>query len=82
MQETTFEGPLSGYQVVAGVHASTGGTNNFHFASAAPPPEPLSTVPFLPDPNFVERPEISEWVEAILTGPKPCAALVGFGGFG
>ncbi|KAF2195361.1 hypothetical protein K469DRAFT_545893, partial [Zopfia rhizophila CBS 207.26] len=44
--------------------------------------EPFSTVPFAPDPDFVDRPEILAWVRDKCAGPGARAALVGLGGVG
>ena len=46
------------------------------------PREPFSTVPFAPDPDFVDRPEILAWVRDKCAGPGARAALVGLGGIG
>lgn len=46
------------------------------------PREPFSTVPFAPDPDFVDRPEILTWVRNKCAGPGARAALVGLGGVG
>jgi hypothetical protein len=44
--------------------------------------EPFSTVPFAPDADFVDRPEILPWVSNKCAGPGARAALVGLGGVG
>ncbi|KAB2576154.1 Kinesin light chain [Lasiodiplodia theobromae] len=44
--------------------------------------EPFSTVPFAPDPDFVDRPELLAWIRARCAGPGARAALVGLGGVG
>ncbi|KAF2787748.1 hypothetical protein K505DRAFT_221830, partial [Melanomma pulvis-pyrius CBS 109.77] len=49
---------------------------------SARPREPFSTVPFAPDPDFVDRPEILAWVRRKCAGPGARAALVGLGGVG
>ncbi len=41
-----------------------------------------STVPFAPDPDFVDRPEILTWIRDKCAGPGARAALVGLGGIG
>jgi len=46
------------------------------------PREPFSTVPFAPDPDFVDRPEIVAWVRDKCAGLGARAALVGLGGVG
>lgn len=42
----------------------------------------FSTIPFPPDPNFIERPAILESLRGKLRGPGGRAALVGLGGIG
>ena len=44
--------------------------------------ESFSTVPFAPDPDFVERPELLAWVSDRCAQPGARAALVGLGGIG
>jgi hypothetical protein len=44
--------------------------------------EPFSTVPFAPDADFVDRPEILAWVRDKCAGSGARAALVGLGGVG
>jgi hypothetical protein len=44
--------------------------------------ERFSTVPFAPDPDFVDRPAIVAWVRDKCAGPGARAALVGLGGVG
>ncbi|KAH7016535.1 P-loop containing nucleoside triphosphate hydrolase protein, partial [Microdochium trichocladiopsis] len=44
--------------------------------------EPFSTVPFLPDADFVERPDVTAWLDTTLAQPGGRAALVGLGGIG
>ena len=46
------------------------------------PNEPFSTIPFAPDPEFVKRVEILEWVRNKCARPGARAALVGLGGVG
>ena len=41
-----------------------------------------STVPFRPDPDFVERPDITAWLREHCSQPSSRAALVGLGGIG
>ncbi|KAF1812001.1 hypothetical protein P152DRAFT_488337, partial [Eremomyces bilateralis CBS 781.70] len=43
---------------------------------------PFSTVPFAPDPDFVDRPDILTWICDKCAGPGARAALVGLGGVG
>jgi len=45
-------------------------------------PKPFSTVPFAPDHDFVDRPEILAWIRDKCAGPGTRAALVGLGGVG
>lgn len=44
--------------------------------------EPFSTIPFAPDPDFVDRPELLAWIRDKCAGPGARAALVGLGGVG
>lgn len=50
--------------------------------NTARPREPFSTVPFAPDPDFVDRPEVLAWVRDKCARPGARAALVGLGGVG
>lgn len=43
---------------------------------------PFSMVPFPPDPDFVDRPDILGWLREKFTGVGARAALVGLGGVG
>lgn len=43
---------------------------------------PRSTVPFPPDPDFVDRPAIWAWITEQYAGPARRLAVVGMGGFG
>ena len=59
--------------------------NNFHCSHAPRPSEArkhFSTVPFLPDPDFVERPDVTAWLRDKCGRPPSRAALVGLGGIG
>ncbi|KAH7123380.1 putative kinesin [Dactylonectria estremocensis] len=77
-------GDVSGEHVFAGVHASGGGTINYNFGGHAPPRSirPSSTIPFPPDPKFVERTDIVLWLRDQTAQPGSRAALVGLGGIG
>jgi hypothetical protein len=44
--------------------------------------KPFSTVPFAPDADFVDRPDILAWMSDKCAGPGARAALVGLGGVG
>lgn len=64
---------------------------NFNFGSGRadnglPAPhrqlEPFSTLPFAPDPDYVDRPDILAWVRDKCAGNGARAALVGLGGVG
>ncbi|KAH7068389.1 kinesin light chain 1 [Paraphoma chrysanthemicola] len=44
--------------------------------------EAFSTLPFAPDPDFVDRPEMLAWLRDKCAGPGARAALVGLGGVG
>ncbi|KAK1837667.1 TPR domain protein (kinesin light chain), partial [Colletotrichum chrysophilum] len=84
MAESIFNGEIHGRNVVAAPHAAHGGTNNFYFADngQSKPRQPFSTVPFRPDPDFVERPAITAWLRGKCAQPASRAALVGLGGIG
>ncbi|WYZ43755.1 hypothetical protein EsH8_VII_000191 [Colletotrichum jinshuiense] len=84
MAESTFNAGISGRNVVAAPQASQGGTNNFYFASESlsKPRKPFSTVPFQPDPDYIERPSITAWLRDKCGRPASRAALVGLGGIG
>ena len=81
-----IENPVTGRNVVAGVSTELGGTTNFNFGVTPQLAEavhrPFSIVPFHPDPHFVNRPAISQWLQSTLVGPGCRAALVGLGGVG
>ncbi|KAF2188819.1 hypothetical protein K469DRAFT_702535 [Zopfia rhizophila CBS 207.26] len=88
MQQTSeFNGPIEGHIVIPAPH-NAGGTMNFNFGY--PPRQdgqsrkrkPFSTVPFAPDPDFVDRPGILAWLRDKCAGPGARAALVGLGGVG
>ncbi|WAO96033.1 NACHT domain-containing protein [Fusarium falciforme] len=90
---TQFHDAVSGQYTIAGPQASHGGSNNFHFygprAPADPaernppkPRKPFSTVPFPPDPDFVNRPDILKWMHEKCARPAARIALVGLGGIG
>ncbi|KAF1971389.1 hypothetical protein BU23DRAFT_600259 [Bimuria novae-zelandiae CBS 107.79] len=82
---STFQAQIDGHFVIPGTHTSAGGTTNFNFSCPPTkhrpvrPREPFSTVPFAPDPDFVDRPEIVAWVRDKCAGPGARAALVGLG---
>ncbi|KAF2844063.1 hypothetical protein T440DRAFT_60135 [Plenodomus tracheiphilus IPT5] len=89
MQQTSeFHGPIAGRYVIPGTHTAAGGTTNFHIGypptheNTARPREPFTTVPFAPDPDLVDRPEIAAWVRDKCAGLGARAALVGLGGVG
>lgn len=46
------------------------------------PPSPLSTVPFRPDPDFVQREELLDQIHEKCSAPAARIALVGLGGVG
>ncbi|KAH7124721.1 TPR domain protein [Dactylonectria macrodidyma] len=90
---THFHDTVSGQTTIAAPQASHGGSNNFHFygpgapAAAAgrnppKPRKPFSTVPFPPDPDFVDRPDILKWMHEKCARPAARIALVGLGGIG
>ncbi|KAK2594353.1 hypothetical protein QQS21_007954 [Conoideocrella luteorostrata] len=84
MNPVQFEGPVSGHNVFAGMHVSDGGAVNMTFAGSGPssPIKPFSMIPFPPDPAFIKRSAISQWVEEMVAGVGRRAALVGLGGVG
>lgn len=87
MSGPAFHAGLEGHTVIAAPQASHGGSINIHNHGAAPhaappAPGPFSTVPFLSDPDFVERPDITAWLHGRLGRLPRRAALVGLGGIG
>ena len=80
---TTFERIEDG-TVLAGTHVSRGILDStFHEPkSTSRLAEPFSTVPFLTDIDFVERPDVTAWLETALAQPSSRAALIGLGGIG
>ncbi|KAK3688861.1 P-loop containing nucleoside triphosphate hydrolase protein [Podospora appendiculata] len=86
MNGPTFQAELAGQNVIAAPHAADGGTINLHFNNQPPgpsaTPRPFSTVPFRPDPDFVERPNITAWLRKHCSQPPSRVALVGLGGIG
>ncbi|ETS73709.1 hypothetical protein PFICI_14655 [Pestalotiopsis fici W106-1] len=80
---TTF-GEVAGRNVFAGNHVSGGSLNvTIHEPSHLPRRrEPFSTVPFLPDPDFIERTDVATWLHDTLIPAGSRAALVGLGGVG
>lgn len=86
MSGLAFHAGLSGHNVIAAPQAFLGGVINFNYATeksnTAPTPGAFSTVPFQQDPDFVERPAITEWLRDTLGRPPHRAALVGLGGIG
>lgn len=88
---STFHGPLDAHTATTAPHCGPGGTMNFNFGSGRadnglPAPhrqlEPFSTLPFAPDPDYVDRPDILAWVRDKCAGNGARAALVGLGGVG
>ena len=84
MNTGTFQGPISGHNVVANTHVADGGTFNVNYHGSAPPApiKPFSMITFDPDPAFVKRPAISQGVKELTAGTGRRAALVGLGGVG
>jgi hypothetical protein len=90
MEGPTFQN-VRGHNTVAAPHASHGGTINInsttHYNSdgngePSVPPAPCSTVPFVQDDDFVDRPEIITQIEEKCSRPAGRVALVGLGGVG
>ncbi|KAF2685485.1 TPR-like protein [Lentithecium fluviatile CBS 122367] len=85
---SSFHAGIDGHVVIPGTYTGAGGMTNFniHYPPSQDrstrPREPFSTVPFAPDPDFVDRPEILVWVRDKCAGPGARAALVGLGGVG
>lgn len=94
---TEFRGAIAGRYTIAAPAASHGGSNNFYFGSdpatpanptsladrnSSQPRKPCSTVPFPPDPHFVDRPDILNWMRQKCDRPATRVALVGLGGIG
>ncbi|KAF2818103.1 hypothetical protein CC86DRAFT_414212 [Ophiobolus disseminans] len=85
---SVFHGPIDGRIVIPATHTAAGGTTNFNLSypsadeGSARPRKPFSAVPFAPDPDFVDRPEILAWVRDKCANPGARAALVGVGGVG
>jgi hypothetical protein len=69
--------------VFARTHISENMNVNIHEPSRPPQRrEPFSIVPFLPDPDFIERTNVATWLHDTLTPPGSRAAFVGLGGVG
>jgi hypothetical protein len=92
MEGSTF-GTVLGHNTVAAPHASQGGTinisstTNYHSSSNLDErtnirPTPCSTVPFVQDADFVDRPEIIARIDETCSKPAGRVALVGLGGVG
>ncbi|KAK3201035.1 hypothetical protein GRF29_213g764680 [Pseudopithomyces chartarum] len=85
---SSFHAGIDGQVVIPGTSTYDGGTTNFNIYNPPShnrptrPREPFSTVPFPPDPDFVDRPEILVWVRDKCAGPGARAGLVGLGGVG
>jgi hypothetical protein len=88
-----MEGPnfqnVHGHNTVAAPQASRGGTINIssttHYNSGGnpdKPPIPCSTVPFVRDADFIDRPEIIARIDEKCSKPAGRVALVGLGGVG
>ncbi|KAH8588907.1 P-loop containing nucleoside triphosphate hydrolase protein [Bisporella sp. PMI_857] len=88
-RSSEFNGAITGRNIIAGSHMETGATMNNYFGSypimqdgSSRKREPFSTVPFSPDHDFVDRPEILAWIHDKCAGPGARAALAGLGGVG
>ncbi|RMY50198.1 hypothetical protein D0865_07044 [Hortaea werneckii] len=56
--------------------------NEITFERAETPPSPSSNVPFRRDPDFLDRPVLTERIHAGVSAPAGRVALVGLGGVG
>ncbi|KAF1812000.1 hypothetical protein P152DRAFT_507770 [Eremomyces bilateralis CBS 781.70] len=82
-QPSDFTGGIQGDTVIAGTTTAAGGTTNFIISNGPSRKRtPFSTVPFAPDPDFVDRPDILAWIHDNCARPGARAALVGLGGVG
>ncbi len=74
----------SSITVVHGQNVNIGrGESELHLASKpSKSDKPFSAVPFAPDPDFVDRVEISAWIRDKCAQQGARAALVGLGGIG
>ncbi|KAJ8112893.1 hypothetical protein OPT61_g4848 [Boeremia exigua] len=84
---STFHGSFDADVAIPAPHCGPGGTMNFNFGSSPTDGQkrrivPFSTIPFAPDPDFVDRPAILAWVRDKCAGAGARAALVGLGGVG
>ncbi|KXJ84726.1 hypothetical protein Micbo1qcDRAFT_227710, partial [Microdochium bolleyi] len=73
---TTFE-RIEGWTVLAGTHVS-GGTLNVTVHEPESTPrhaEPFSTFPFLPDADFIERPDVTAWLDTTLAITQAAAYI-------
>jgi hypothetical protein len=79
---------VAGRNVFAGTHVFGGSLNvtihePTHEASRPPQRrEPFSTVPFLSDPDFIERTDVAIWLHDTFTPSGSRAAFVGLRGVG
>ncbi|KAJ3543777.1 hypothetical protein NM208_g3397 [Fusarium decemcellulare] len=64
--------------------ASRGGLNTPHrsWRGQTQPQKHIRTMPFLPDPDFIERPDILTFIREVCTRAPYRVALVGVGGIG
>ncbi|KAF2843949.1 hypothetical protein T440DRAFT_494281 [Plenodomus tracheiphilus IPT5] len=84
---SAFHGGIDAHIAIPAPQCGPGGIMNFNFGSyqadrQKQKPLPLSTVPFAPDPDFVNRPQIAARVRDKCAGLGARAALVGLGGVG
>ncbi|KAK6197687.1 hypothetical protein LQW54_010649 [Pestalotiopsis sp. IQ-011] len=79
--QTSF-GEIKAGNVLAGSHVINSTINFGQYDSKEAELSPFSTVPFLPDPDFVERTGVATWLHDTLIPPGSRAALVGLGGVG
>jgi hypothetical protein len=79
--QTSF-GEIKADNVLAGSHVVNSTINFGRYDSKEAELPSFSTVPFLPDPDFVERTDVATWLQDILIPPASRAALIGLGEVG
>jgi hypothetical protein len=76
--------PVTSQYAIGAPQTTNGGINVFSFSSQSWTQlrKSCSTVPFQPDPGFVDRPDIALWLRQNCSRLASRAALVGLGGVG